>query len=138
MDTPKDPSKYYTTFTIENHEDGLTLEEVKALGDHVGATHDMLTASMIHTPDGGLSTLFRGMHHTGRELSPTEYFKVWLLLTKNVLDQLEADPEEPKGEHTRVGFLKVVWETIQGAISGDHSCGDPDCSANHDHDKPEA
>jgi len=118
-----DPSKYYSTWQIEHHPEGLTREEVEALGEDRGASHDMIFFSMIHTADGGLSTLIDSRHHTGRELDPSEYFKAWTLLTALVRRKL-VEAGEDDGPGSRLSFIATVWETICSALVGEGSSYD--------------
>lgn len=111
-----DHRKYYVTWKIESHPEGLTKEEVEALGDR-HAAHDSVIFSMIHTPDGGLSTLVSSRHHTGRELDAHEYFKAWTLFTELVRRKLVAEGA-PDQDGSKLNFIKTVWEVICSGMMG--------------------
>lgn len=118
MERPDDPSKYYVTWKMEVHPEGLTREEVEAMEDRYAA-HDAVIFSMLHAPDGGLSTLVTSKHHTGRELTAQEYFKAWTLFTELTRRKLVAEGV-PDHKDSKLNFLKTVWEVICSSTIRDH------------------
>lgn len=118
MDKQPDPAKYYVTWHIEHHPEGLTKEEVEAMEGR-SAAHDVVIFSRIHT-GGGLSTLVSSKHHTGRELGPNEYFQAWTLFTELVRRKL-IKARADDGPGSRLSFVSTVWETICSALTGGRS-----------------
>ncbi len=104
-----DTTKYYQTYRIDHHPEGLTREEVAERGD-VGATHDVLLFSMMHQPDGGLSTLVVTRRHGGDPLTPEEEFKAWTLLAHRLTQIL------PKGG--RRDLCVATFEAVRAAVLG--------------------
>ena len=118
---PDATDKYYVTYTITPHLEGLSREEVEAMdveeGEARGASHDLLIFSMMHTSTGGLSTMISSLSHTGEELSDDELFKAWTLFTEYTRQKLSA-ANEPKIEGTRLGLLNTLWEIICAPMKG--------------------
>jgi len=112
MPAPKDTSKYSVLYKIEHHPEGV---EKKDIPEGHGATHDFLIASLMHAPDGGLSTLFAHRGSDGEPLSAGELFKIWTLFTSYVIRELKSSGEEG-GPNTRLDFLEAVWDTIVTAV----------------------
>lgn len=112
---PSDPEKYYSLYDLESHPEGLTKEEVETREKY--ATHDLIIFSMIHTSDGGLSTLINSTSHAGGELTASEYFKAWGLFTELVRRKLVSEGESD-GPGSRLSFINTVWETFCSALTG--------------------
>ena len=108
MRTPKDTSKYYVTYRVETHPEGLTKEQVKEMDPPAGGTHDFLLFSMIHTADGGLSVMPVSRSHSGGALTPMEIFTAICVLMPSLVPQLPENSWQRFAAQTFVDFVRKV------------------------------
>lgn len=101
--------KYHITHKITPHPEGLTREEVRALGD-VGACDDIILFSIIHGKDGSLSTQIVSMDgRTGKDLADLELFKAWTMLASHLGESTTLTEGQRK-------LAATAFEVIRGAI----------------------
>jgi hypothetical protein len=107
---PKDTDRYYITYRIEHHPEGLTREQVMELSKdgELGATHDLAFFSMMHTEDGGLSVLEVGRSHDGTELQPLEIFKALVVFMPGLAEQLPKDSWQRGLAETFVDAVRMI------------------------------
>lgn len=80
---PIDRKKYYITYRVEHHPEGVTKKEVEAKADgYLGACHNIVGFSIIGTPGDAepLSVLpFSKRGEDGEELSGEQQWILWLM-----------------------------------------------------------
>jgi hypothetical protein len=93
---PIDRKKYYITYRVEHHPEGLTKEEVEAQADgFLGACHNLVGFSIIGTPgDGGpMSVLpFGKRGEDGEPLSAAQQWTLWLMWATRLSKEEGLDP----------------------------------------------
>lgn len=107
MRAPEDTNRYYVTYKISFHPDGLTAAQVKKKRE-VGGTHDFLLISMMHQPGGGLSVMPIGRSHDGTELTPLEIFKAITVVMTGLVAQLPEGSWQRFAASTFVDFVRKV------------------------------
>lgn len=112
MRKPADTSKYYITYKIDSHPEGLSAEEV--LKDpETGGAHDVLLVSMMHQPDGGLSVIQVDRSHDGTPLAPLEVFKAIVVIMPSLTEEL------PDGSWQRF-VAQAFVDFVRKVMTADH------------------
>jgi hypothetical protein len=113
-------TRYYITYEVHHHPEGLTKQQVMAMGPNVGGTHKFLLWSIMDTPEGGSSQMAVAVDGTKPDapmLTDEEIFKQWTIMAKNLSERLPAG--------SRKDLTKMVFETVQKAVlaarSEDHA-----------------
>ena len=106
MNTPKNMDLYYQTYTLDQHPEGLTREQVMMLDDggQVGACHDLLFVSIMHQEDGGISYVVVGRAADNEALTPIDEFKVWAMMASRLANTL---PEGFSRELCKATFAAI-------------------------------
>lgn len=107
MRAPADTSRYYVTYKIDFHKEGLSADEVKAMPE-TGGTHDFLLVSMMHQPGGGLSVMSVSRSHDGTKLTPLEIFKAISVLMPGLAEELPEGSWQKFVAQTFVDFVRKV------------------------------
>lgn len=106
-------TRYYQTYLVEHHPEGLTAKEVGEIEGDVGACHDLLITSIMYEDNGGSSTVFISNTREGEAMTPDELFKVWSLFTKHVSEAL------PVGG--RKALTMAAFEAVREVVLGGRS-----------------
>ena len=122
-----EPFKYHLTYDFEAHPEGLSKDEVEAMGK--SACSAFFAASILYPPDGSYSVLFMSKDgRTNEELPDGEWFKLFLMLSKRLSQSKTLD----EGRRMLAGMPFEAWVKF---FSGG-PCSDPECAHSHDEAPP--
>jgi hypothetical protein len=97
---------YHLTYKLEGHPDGIAPKDI---AEGLGATDAMVLGMIRYAPDGSTDT--RITSADGRidgPLSPTELFKFWALLAKQLTETLpDGDARDLCRESSQNAFKNV-------------------------------
>ena len=107
--SPSEPTRYYYTYSIEHHPEGLLREDIHKLKSDVGACHEVVIISVMHQDDGATSTAILSGQKDGGDLPPLEMFKAWAIMAHELEDSL------PNGWQKAV--VKAAFKTIREIVT---------------------
>lgn len=91
---PKDLDRYYVSYTVTGHPDGISAEELLALGGEVGGAHGLIIFSVMYNPGGRISVYICNESHDQKDMEATELFEILVAAMAPLVDQLPPGPQK--------------------------------------------